>query len=147
MEQCDKLTGLRGRWMELSQSPLTIADTGHNEAGLKYNMAQLKLLMAERPKDARLRIVCGFVADKDVDHILRLFPKNAEYYFTQAQIPRALPVDKLLEKATQNFLIGRAYHTVKEAYEAALADAAPHELLYIGGSTFIVADLLLALGL
>ncbi|MBO5029585.1 MAG: bifunctional folylpolyglutamate synthase/dihydrofolate synthase [Muribaculaceae bacterium] len=147
MEQCDKLTGLRGRWMELSQSPLTIADTGHNEAGLNYNMAQLKRLMAARPKDARLRIVCGFVADKDVDHILRLFPKNAEYYFTQAQIPRALPVDKLLEKASQNFLIGRAYHTVKEAYEAAHADAAPHDLLYVGGSTFIVADLLLALGL
>lgn len=142
MSNCTTMTGLRGRWMRLNDAPLTIADTGHNEAGLNYNMAQLKALMEARPSDAKLRIVCGFVADKDVDHILRLFPRKAEYYFTQAQIPRALEADKLLEKATHEFLLGRLYHTVPEAYNAALSEAKSNDIIYIGGSTFVVADLL-----
>ncbi|MCM1320434.1 MAG: bifunctional folylpolyglutamate synthase/dihydrofolate synthase [Muribaculaceae bacterium] len=136
-----RLTGLAGRWMQISDKPLTIADTGHNEAGLRYNMAQLARLKAEVP-GRRLLIVAGFVADKDVDHILPLFSKDATYFFSKAQIPRAMPLDILLQKTAANQLKGEAYTTVSEAYKAAKEVAEPTDLIFIGGSTFIVADLL-----
>ena len=139
-----ELTGLAGRWMTLSQEPLTIADTGHNEAGLRYNFAQLERLKSEVP-GRKLHIVCGFVADKDVDHILSLFPKEAIYYLTQAQIPRAMPVATLTEKAREHGIAGQSFSTVPEAYATALQAAEPQDLIYVGGSTFIVADLLLHL--
>lgn len=136
-----RLTGLAGRWMKLSESPSAIADTGHNEAGLRYNFAQLERLRAQVP-GRRLHIVAGFVADKDVDHILQLFPRDASYYLTQAQIPRALPVDELVRKADACGIKGNMYSTVPEAWHAALAAAGKEDLIYVGGSTFIVADLL-----
>lgn len=136
-----RLTGLAGRWMKLSESPSAIADTGHNEAGLRYNFAQLERLRAQVP-GRRLHIVAGFVADKDVDHILQLFPRDASYYLTQAQIPRALPVDELVRKADACGITGNMYGTVPEAWHAALAAAGTDDLIYVGGSTFIVADLL-----
>lgn len=136
-----RLTGLAGRWMKLGDSPLVIADTGHNEAGLRYNFAQLERLQAAVPGRA-LHIVAGFVADKDVDHILPLFPRHATYYLTQAQIPRAMKVQDLVAKAEACGISGRAFPTVPEAYDAALRAAAPQDLIYVGGSTFIVADLL-----
>lgn len=135
------LTGFTGRWMKLSDTPLVIADTGHNEAGLRYNFAQLERLQTA-VSDRKLHIVAGFVADKDVDHILDLFPKKAIYYFTQAQIPRALDVESLAGKAYSHDLKGDAYNTVAEAYNAALNSADKQDLVYVGGSTFIVADLL-----
>ena len=140
---CD-LTGLAGRWMQLNDRPLTIADTGHNEAGLTYNMAQLARLKQE-VEGRRLLIVAGFVADKDVDHILPLFPHDATYFFTKAQIPRAMDLDTLKQKAETNHLCGVMYSTVAEAYAAAKAAAKPEDLIFVGGSTFIVADLLLSL--
>lgn len=138
------LTGLAGRWMRIGENPLVIADTGHNEAGLKYNFAQLERLCREVP-GRKMHVVAGFVSDKDVDHILPLFPKEARYYLTEAQIPRAMAIDTLMEKATANGISGTAFATVAEAYRAALQAAAPRDLIYVGGSTFIVADLLASL--
>lgn len=138
----ERITGFAGRWMRLSDSPLTIADTGHNEAGLSYNLAQLRRLMDERGADARLRFVIGFVNDKDVDHILPMFPGEARYYVTQAQIPRAMPYAELTERCLARGLDATAHTDVAAALAAARRDAAPDDIIYIGGSTFIVADAL-----
>lgn len=139
-----RLTGLAGRWMKLSESPLVIADTGHNEAGLRYNFAQLERLKNE-VTGRRIHIVAGFVADKDVDNILGMFPDDAIYYLTQAQIPRALNVADLAPKASAHGIDGKIFHTVPEAFRAAMASAVPEDIVYVGGSTFIVADLLASL--
>lgn len=141
----ERLTGLKGRWTVLSHSPLTIADTGHNIAGITYNMGQLRRLRDSR-HGSRLRIVIGFVADKAIDKILQLLPADAEYYITNAQIPRALPGEKLKGRFIEAGLDGTVYPCVKDAYDAALKASSPDDILFIGGSTFIVADLLAALG-
>ena len=137
---CD-LTGFAGRWMQLNDKPLTICDTGHNQAGLDYNFRQLTHLQEQRD-NGKLRIVMGFVADKDIDHIIELFPMNATYYITNAQIPRALPVDELAVKCQAIGLQFTQYPTVIEAYRKALSEAQDDDIIYVGGSTFIVADLL-----
>lgn len=134
-------TGLRGRWTVISDSPLTIADTGHNEAGLGYNIAQLRRLMSRR-SGGKLRMVIGFVADKAIDKILGLLPKEALYYVTNADIPRALKADILLRKMTDAGFEARQYPDPKTAARQALEDSAPSDIIYIGGSTFIVADYL-----
>lgn len=100
--------------------------------------------MAERP-GATLRLVVGFVADKDVDHILPMFPTQAVYYVTQAQIPRALDWQTLLKMCREHGLDATGYAEVSEALEAARRDARPDDIIYIGGSTFIVADALAVL--
>lgn len=145
LREVESLTGLRGRWTRLSQNPTVIADTGHNEAGLTYNMEQLRRLRDDHP-GCRLRIVAGFVADKAVSKILPLFPGDAEYYLTQAAIPRALPIEQLQAVAAEAGICGKAFPTVAEAYRAALADAGADDIIYVGGSTFVVADLLASLG-
>lgn len=134
-------TGLRGRWTILDREPLTICDTGHNEAGIRYNMAQLRRLMSQR-RNGVLRMVIGFVADKDLDHILPLFPGDARYYLTQAAIPRALKYTDLAEKAKNLGWEYGAYPDVASAYAKAKEDASPEDIIFVGGSTFIVADLL-----
>lgn len=146
LERVDTLTGLRGRWMILKDSPLTITDTGHNIAGMTYNMNQLRRLESER-NDCELRIVIGFVADKDIDKILSLLPREAHYYITNAQIPRALPASELKKKFEAAGLIGETYENVGKAYKAAEAAAKSQDIIFIGGSTFIVADFLLTLQL
>lgn len=138
----ERITGFAGRWMRLSDSPLTIADTGHNEAGLSYNLAQLRRLMDEREADATLRFVIGFVSDKDVDHILPMFPEDARYYVTQAQIPRAMSYAELTERCRARGLNAYAYADVAAALAAARRDAGHDDIIYVGGSTFIVADAL-----
>lgn len=138
-------THLAGRWMKIQESPLVIADTGHNEAGLGYNLAQLRRLIEQRPEGARLRFVIGFVADKDIANILRLFPQDAEYYISNAQIPRALPAEKLAERCRDAGLpvaADRVFETVGEAYTQAIGDASVEDIVYVGGSTFVVADFL-----
>lgn len=138
-------THLAGRWMKIQESPLVIADTGHNEAGLGYNLAQLRRLIEQRPEGARLRFVIGFVADKDIANILRLFPQDAEYYISNAQIPRALPAEKLAERcrdAGVPVATDRVFETVGEAYTQAIGDASDEDIVYVGGSTFVVADFL-----
>lgn len=143
--EVSQLTGLAGRWMRLGESPLRIADTGHNIAGLTHNMEQLRRILSTRPEGARLRMVIGFVNDKDVAHIVHLLPTDAEYYITQASVPRAMPVDTLIGHLSAAGIIGHRYTDVISAYRAALSDASPADLLFIGGSTFVVADLLASL--
>lgn len=142
VEKVESLTGFRGRWTRIKESPLTICDTGHNEGGLNYNFRQLERIMAKRPSHSRLHIVAGFVADKAISKILTLFPRNATYYFTQAQIPRALDVDELIKEAESLGYHGNAYRTVTSAVEAAMREAKGDDVVYIGGSTFVVADFL-----
>ncbi len=144
VESVVRATGLNGRWMRLRRNPLMICDTGHNIAGISYNMGQLRRWQ-ESHKGSHLFMVIGFVADKDVDHILPMFPSDAKYYFTQAGIPRAMRVDVLREKAAAAGYPGGGYATVPEAVAAALADAAPDDMIYVGGSTFVVADYLASL--
>ena len=130
-------TGLRGRWEILQTEPLVIADTGHNEDGIRAVLSQL----AETPHE-ELHMVWGMVNDKDVAKVLAMLPVKAHYYFCQPSIPRALPVDVLFQAATTAGLAGKSYPTVAEAKRAALANAKADDLVFIGGSTFVVADAL-----
>lgn len=134
------LTGLAGRWMKLSETPLTVCDTGHNEAGLRYTMGQLAREAEKR--GGKKRLILGFVADKAIDDIIELLPRDAEYYLTQAPIPRALPKEDLVKKFAEHGITGIHYPSAKEAAEAAKMASAPEDVVYIGGSTFIVADYL-----
>lgn len=139
-------TGLAGRWMITDRRPLTICDTGHNQAGLSYTMPRLETLLDNARKEnpaAQLRIVIGFVNDKDVAHIVELLPKDASYYVTQASVPRALPANDLLPILQRAGLKCTLFpEGVTSAYESAQADSALDDIIFIGGSTFIVADYL-----
>ncbi|HPL04934.1 MAG TPA: folylpolyglutamate synthase/dihydrofolate synthase family protein [Bacteroidales bacterium] len=137
LENLIKNTGFHGRWETLNAEPLTICDTGHNKEGLSYTIEQLLSLEFKK-----LRFVLGFVNDKNVDEVLKLFPKNAEYYFCKAQIPRALDEKILLEKANLVSINGKSFENVSSAYHAAKKDADKNDVIFIGGSTFVVADLL-----
>jgi len=130
-------TGLLGRWQILSQSPLTIADTGHNEAGIKEILEQIKITPHKH-----LHFVFGMVNDKSADSVLKLLPKDATYYFCKANIPRALDVNTLQAEALRYGLKGLCYNSVKEAVAAAQQNATKADLVFVGGSTFIVADAL-----
>ena len=136
-----ELTGLAGRWMVLSTDPLIIADTGHNIAGLSYNFAQLDRLMKKR-KNGKLRVIIGFVADKAIGRILSLLPRDARYYVTNARIPRALPAGELYEKMNVDGFVGEMFPDVAAAFMQAKKEASPEDIIFVGGSTFIVADLL-----
>ncbi len=147
LRNVDKLTGIRGRWTIISEAPLTICDTGHNLDGIKSNVTQLKRLQLQhstRSSRSQLHIVLGFVADKDVEHILQLFPTDAIYYVTNAAIPRAMQADKLTALCIKAGLQVGTYSDPLSAYTAALAAAGSHDIIFIGGSTFIVADFLAA---
>lgn len=129
-----KLTGLRGRWQTVAQHPLTICDTGHNTGGMQYISEQLKAFKGN------LHIVIGMVNDKDVRSVLKMLPRTAHYYFTKASVKRALNENEL-QKIGQEFqLSGQTYPNVETAYQAARSSAAPDDMIFIGGSTFIVAD-------
>lgn len=128
-------TGLLGRWQIISKQPLVIADTGHNEAGIKEVLNQIK----QTPHD-QLHFVLGMVNDKDISKILQLLPKNAAYYFCKAQIPRALNAEELAAQAVTAGLKGDTYSSVAEALIAAKKNAKPHDLVFVGGSTFTVAE-------
>jgi dihydrofolate synthase/folylpolyglutamate synthase len=131
------LTGLQGRWQILNRKPLTICDTGHNIAGISYVVSQLKQM-----KYTTLHYVFGMVSDKDINSVLALLPKNATYYFTKAQIPRALNEVELEKQAASYQLKGNCFATVSEAYNSAKKNATTDDLILIGGSTFIVAEAL-----
>ena len=128
-------TSLLGRWQILGNSPLTIADTGHNEAGIKEVMEQLKTIPYKK-----LHYVFGVVKDKDPSSVLRLLPKDATYYFCKANIPRSLEENELLEIASGFGLIGTAYPNVSEALKVARSNASENDIIFIGGSTFVVAE-------
>jgi len=132
-----KLTGLNGRWQTLSEDPLVICDAGHNEDGIKEVIENLKTYSYKQ-----LHFVLGVVNDKDVTSILKLLPKDAIYYFAKASVPRALPENELKLKGEEFGLKGNAYPTVKEALEAAKTNSKTNHLIFVGGSTFVVADVL-----
>lgn len=130
-------TGLMGRWQIIGNNPLLICDTGHNPAGIKMVMAQINQTAY---KD--LHMIIGMVNDKDQDEVLSLLPVNAHYYFTKASIPRAADPEQLAIRATQYGLKGNCYHTVREAVSSAITNADENDLIFVGGSTFIVAEIL-----
>ena len=130
-------TGLRGRWQIVRHSPTVICDTGHNVGGIKYIAQQLK-----EQKCQELRIVFGMVSDKDVNSVLELMPQNAKYYFCQASVKRAMPHHQLKILAKQHNLQGNSYKTVENAYKKALSQSNPNDCIFVGGSTFVVADFL-----
>ena len=130
-------TGLQGRWQTLSHAPTVVCDTGHNVAGWQYLSSQIRAQSYRT-----LRMVFGMVDDKDLDTVLTLLPKDATYYFTQASTHRAVPSEVVAQKAAKNALQGTIYNNVYAAYEAALSDAEEDDFIFIGGSSYVVADLL-----
>lgn len=128
-------TGLMGRWEVLRQSPLVVFDVGHNEDGVRQIIAQLA-----RTTYTTLRVVIGMVKDKDIDKVLSILPNAAVYYFTQADIPRALAADELKAKAAASGLTGDAYPNVKAAVRAAYSATGPSEMLLVCGSVFVVGE-------
>lgn len=129
-------TGLAGRWMKVAVAPTVVCDTGHNEGGWRWLGPRLNSF------GRQLRMVVGFVNDKDVSSILGYFPREAEYYFTQASVPRALPAVEVKKIAQAHGLDGSVFTSVAEAVREAQKNASPDDVIFIGGSTFVVADFL-----
>lgn len=129
-------TGLKGRWQVLQFHPKVICDTAHNKEGLQLVMKQLA-----QESFRKLHVVLGMVNDKDLGSVLGYFPGEATYYFCRPDIPRGLDAEVLMKKAKEFKLTGTVYKSVHEAYVAALAKAAKDDLIYAGGSTFVVAEL------
>jgi dihydrofolate synthase/folylpolyglutamate synthase len=130
------LTGLKGRWQVLATNPLTVCDTGHNEGGVRELVQQL----AHQPY-RKLHFVFGTVKDKDLSLVFPLLPREAQYYFCQADIPRAYPAAELREAARPYGLEGVVVENVNAAIAAARRAATPDDLIFIAGSTFIVAEI------
>lgn len=132
-----KNTGLEGRWQQLGESPKVICDTAHNKNGLEIVLKQI-----QKEKFDTLHLVLGVVNDKDLDDILPLFPTNAVYYFCKPNIPRGLDAKILQEKAALFNLKGKIYNSVSESYAKALQNASKSDFVYVGGSTFVVSEIL-----
>ena len=130
-------TGILGRWQTIHHKPLTICDTGHNKDGIHNILTQIRQTPHEQ-----LHIVWGTVNDKSIEKIMDLLPKNAIYYFCEANIPRALPKESLLTLAKQHNLNGQQYPSVKAALSSAQNNAHTKDLIFVGGSTFVVAEVL-----
>lgn len=138
IENVIKNTNFMGRWQCIQENPMIVCDTGHNYHGLSQSIPKL-----HRMKHDQLHIIIGVVNDKEIDTILGLFPKSAHYYFCKASIPRALDESILKEKAQKQGLIGNEFSNVKAAIQSALKNAKNEDLIFIGGSTFVVADALM----
>ena len=136
-EHVNRNTGFFGRWQVIGNNPLTVCDTGHNPAGIHYVTEQLNTQICKT-----LRMVIGFVEDKDISSILKLLPKNAVYYFVNANTKRALPAAQLCEMAEHYGLSGRAYSSVTEGFAAAKQDSAQNDFIFVGGSNYVVAEIL-----
>lgn len=132
-----ELTGLMGRWQKIQDKPLVICDTGHNVGGWQYLAPQIKAQACRQ-----LRIVFGMVDDKDVTTVMKMLPNDAIYYWTQATTKRAIKVEKIAELGTSLGLNGNVYPSVNKAFKAAQADAAEDDFIFVGGSSYIVADFL-----
>ena len=130
-------TGLAGRWQILNHCPKIICDTAHNREGLSFVMKQLNMVNCDQ-----LHIILGVVDDKNLDTILPLFPKNATYYFCKPNVVRGLDEEELKQKASQYSLVGQTYSSVNEAYKKSLIITSKKDLIFIGGSTFVVAEVL-----
>lgn len=138
LHQTKKITGLHGRWEIVHQHPVVVLDVGHNEDGFRQIAAQLELTEYHH-----LHIVMGMVKDKEIDKALALLPKEANYYFTRAQIPRALPEDQLMEKANSFGLTGHSFPDVNTALREALHKADKNDLILVCGSVFVVGEVTL----
>ena len=136
LQNVKKITGLQGRWQLLQTNPTTIADVAHNEAGIKQVLHQLKNISYKH-----LHIVIGMVKDKDVNKVLDLLPQQATYYFTQAQIPRALPVQELQKLANTKNLMGNNFENVNRAIDAAKNSAQKNDLILVIGSVFLIGEI------
>ncbi|MCI2230388.1 bifunctional folylpolyglutamate synthase/dihydrofolate synthase [Polaribacter sp. MSW13] len=132
-----KNTNLKGRWQILQEKPKAVCDTAHNKEGLQIVLHQLR-----KEKFKNRHIVLGFVSDKNLEDVLPLFPKEARYYFCKPDIPRGLSADVLQEEALKFNLIGKKYTSVQEAYSKALIAANEEDIVYVGGSTFVVAEII-----
>ncbi len=132
-----KNTGIQGRWQVIQQEPLCICDVAHNKDGIKEVVGQL-----EKLSYSKLHVVLGSVFDKESDEVLKLLPKTAVYYFCRANVPRGMQAKALKEKANVYGLIGDAYPDVQTAYEKAQENAGKNDLVFVGGSTFVVAEIL-----
>jgi dihydrofolate synthase/folylpolyglutamate synthase len=137
LKNVKQLTGLQGRWQTLGKKPLTICDTGHNEAGIDEVLLNINQTPFEK-----LHIVIGMVKDKDITTVLSKLPKNANYYFCQPALERALSATELTLQAEKFGLKGKTFNNVKSAYAAAKKQADAKDLIFIGGSTFVVAEVL-----
>ncbi|MBC7912603.1 MAG: bifunctional folylpolyglutamate synthase/dihydrofolate synthase [Pyrinomonadaceae bacterium] len=135
LKQVKSLTGLMGRWQTLSTNPLVICDTGHNEDGIREVVKNIGAVPFEK-----LHMVIGMVKDKDISSVLKLLPKKAIYYFCQPDIPRAKAAEELAAEAKVYHLEGKAYSSIPEALNAAKSNASPKDLIFVGGSTFVVAE-------
>lgn len=133
-------TGLLGRWQQMQSHPTVVCDTGHNVGGWNYLSLQLKQLQCQQ-----LRIVFGMVDDKDLDTIMKMLPKDAVYYWTQPSTKRAFPVEKIARTGLENQLNGRPFSSVIQAYKTAMADASEKDFIFVGGSSYVVADFLASL--
>ncbi len=129
-------TGMHGRWEKLNEVPLVIADVAHNEDGIIHVVHELNKL------EKKVRFVFGMGADKDIEAVLNHLPKDAEYYFTQANTSRALTANELFQKANRLNLIGKGFSAVEEAAKKALNDLQTNEILFVGGSFFVVGEFL-----
>lgn len=136
-KQVSTSTGLLGRWQCIQKSPATYCDTGHNVGGWTYLSQQLAQQNCEQ-----MRVVFGMVNDKDLSTIIQMLPQNAQYYWTQPSCQRAFPVEKVAQLGRENHLHGKAFPTVSDAYQAAMHDASMNDFIFIGGSSYVVADLL-----
>ena len=136
LKEVTQLTGLKGRWQILGEKPTVIADTGHNEPGIRAILSQLKSYSFDR-----LWMVLGMVQDKDISKILALLPKDARYVICQADLPRAMPAELLAEKAAEYGLKGEVISEVNQALQFARKNAGPNDLIFVGGSTFVVAEI------
>ena len=137
IQKVSRLTGLMGRWQKLQTHPLVICDTGHNVGGWQYLAPQIQAQPCKH-----LRIVFGMVDDKDLDTVMKMLPTDAIYYWTQATTKRAVKVENISEKGSKNNLYGNSYSSVKEAFNQALSEASDDDFIFVGGSSYVVADLL-----
>ncbi len=137
LKNVKKNTGLLGRWQEVSYNPLTICDIAHNREG----MAEITKQLNNTPFKS-LHMLLGFVSDKDIDGILEILPKDANYYFSRSSIPRSADPNEIADKAQIFGINSKTYQSVGQAYHEILHNSEPNDLIYIGGSTFIVADFL-----
>lgn len=137
LQNVKNISKLIGRWDIKSLNPMVIMDSAHNEAGMRFAITQLQKIPSKT-----LRMVVGVVKDKDPMKVLKLLPKEAVYYFTKADIPRGMPAEELHQKANVCHLQGEVYPSVKAAYEAALEQAQPEDVIFVGGSIFVVAEII-----
>lgn len=137
MQNIKQNTGFKGRWYKLQDNPLVMCDTAHNKDGLQQIMP-----LVSNYSQGQVRVVLGMVDDKDLDGVLPLFPSSALYYFCKADIPRGLDAQILKEKASKFNLQGNIYSSIKDALENAIQDASTNDLIFVGGSTFTVAEVI-----